>query len=217
MATGKHATLTYHSPRSELRKTNYVDLSFAENLAAFRAQRASLVERLESSPMEEWTRGSLIRDRPETVASYVDYLTEHETVALRADRGLAAVGAVDGSEAREPAHDRNGGLERVGDQVREAGREHVVISQPAAECEVLLLEQPRGRGGTADGAGSGPGSARSVGSTPPPAHRGSRGRRAAVVVHSRRSPPPATEGSTAVPRSRLDDSSWAGPTGWCCR
>ena len=79
MATGKHATLPYQSPRSELRKTNYVDLAFAENLAAFRAQRASLVDRLESSPMAEWSRGSLIRDRPETVASYVRYLTEHET------------------------------------------------------------------------------------------------------------------------------------------
>ena len=71
MATGDHATLSYQSPRSELRKTNYVDLSFAENLAAFRAQRASLVDRLESSPIEDWSRGSLIRDRPETVASYV--------------------------------------------------------------------------------------------------------------------------------------------------
>ena len=79
MSTGKNETLTYHSPRSELRKTNYVDLSFAENLAAFRAQRVSLVERLESSPMEDWSRGSLIRNRPETVASYVGYLTEHET------------------------------------------------------------------------------------------------------------------------------------------
>jgi uncharacterized damage-inducible protein DinB len=79
MATGRHATLPYQSPRSELRKTNYGDLSFAENLAAFRAQRASLVERLESSPIENWSHGSLIRDRPETVASYVRYLTEHET------------------------------------------------------------------------------------------------------------------------------------------
>ncbi len=30
-------------------------------------------------PIEHWSRGSLIRDRPETVASYVRYLTEHET------------------------------------------------------------------------------------------------------------------------------------------
>jgi uncharacterized damage-inducible protein DinB len=79
MATGEHETLSYQSPRSELRKTNYVDLRHAENLAAFRSQRASLVERLEALPVEHWSRGSLIRDRPETVASYVRYLTDHET------------------------------------------------------------------------------------------------------------------------------------------
>ena len=79
MATGKHATLTYQSPRSELRKTNYVDLSSSETLEAFRAKRASLVDWLESSAMAEWARGSLIRDRPETVATYVRYLTDHET------------------------------------------------------------------------------------------------------------------------------------------
>ena len=79
MATGEHATLSYQSPRSELRKTNYVDLPYADNLAAFRSQRASLVERLEALPAEHWSRGSLIRDRPETVAGYVRYLTEHET------------------------------------------------------------------------------------------------------------------------------------------
>ena len=79
MATGEHATLSYQSPRSELRKTTYVDLRYAENLAAFRSQRTSLVERLEGLPAEHWSRGSLIRDRPETVASYVRYLTDHET------------------------------------------------------------------------------------------------------------------------------------------
>jgi uncharacterized damage-inducible protein DinB len=79
MATGEDASLTYQSPRSELRKTNYVELRFAENLAAFRAQRASLVDRLASLPAEHWSRGSRIRDRPETVASYIRYLTDHET------------------------------------------------------------------------------------------------------------------------------------------
>lgn len=80
MATGRHTTLSYQSPRSELRKTNYVDLPYAENLAAFASQRASLVERLEALHAGQWSRGSLIRDRPETVASYVRYLTDHETV-----------------------------------------------------------------------------------------------------------------------------------------
>jgi len=79
MATGEHTTLGYQSPRSELRKTNYVDLGFAENLAAFRSQRACLVDRLAALPTEQWSRGALIRDRPETVASYVRHLTDHET------------------------------------------------------------------------------------------------------------------------------------------
>jgi uncharacterized damage-inducible protein DinB len=80
MASGEHTTLRYESPRSELRKTDYVDRPFAENLAAFRAQRSALLERLAALPPDGWSRGALIRDRPETVATYVGYLTEHETV-----------------------------------------------------------------------------------------------------------------------------------------
>ena len=80
MSSGDRRRLRYVSPRSELRKTNYVELAFSENLAAFRAQREMLVERLALLPADGWSRGSLIRDRPETVASYVGYLTEHETV-----------------------------------------------------------------------------------------------------------------------------------------
>jgi len=80
MATGEHATLAYHSPRSEMRKTDYVDRPFAENLAAFTEQRASLVAWLEALPADAWSRGALIRDRPETVATYAGYLAEHEAV-----------------------------------------------------------------------------------------------------------------------------------------
>jgi len=80
MATGEHATLAYDSPRSEMRKTDYVDRPFAENLAAFTAQRVSLVEWLEALPADAWSRGALIRDRPETVATYAGYLAEHEAV-----------------------------------------------------------------------------------------------------------------------------------------
>jgi uncharacterized damage-inducible protein DinB len=80
MATGEHATLAYNSPRSEMRKTDYVDRPFAENLAAFTAQRASLVEWLGALPADAWSHGALIRDRPETVATYAGYLAEHEAV-----------------------------------------------------------------------------------------------------------------------------------------
>ena len=52
MSTGEHATLRYVSPRSELRKTDYVDRTFAENLAAFRtAGRASSTGSPVSPPM----------------------------------------------------------------------------------------------------------------------------------------------------------------------
>ena len=80
MTTGGHSTLRYESPRSELRKTDYVELAFSENLAAFMTRRAALVDRLRRLPAEGWSRGSLIRDRSETAASYVRHLTEHETV-----------------------------------------------------------------------------------------------------------------------------------------
>jgi hypothetical protein len=78
MASGEHARLAYVSPRSELKKTDYVNRPFAENLAAFTTQRQVLVDWLETLPADSWTRGSLIRDRPETVATYARYLTDHE-------------------------------------------------------------------------------------------------------------------------------------------
>jgi len=78
MATGEHATLAYNSPRSEMRKTRYVDRPFAENLAAFTAQRTSLVEWLDSLPADAWSRGVLIRNRRETVATFAGYLADHE-------------------------------------------------------------------------------------------------------------------------------------------
>jgi uncharacterized damage-inducible protein DinB len=80
MSSGDHPTLRYESPRSELRKTDYVERTFADNLAAFGTRRAALLDRLTALPMDGWSRGSLIRDRPESVATYVRYLTEHETV-----------------------------------------------------------------------------------------------------------------------------------------
>jgi DinB superfamily len=82
MATGDHATMRYQSPRSELRKTDYPDRPFAENLAALRVERAAFVDRLDRWPAQGWSRGSLIRDRPETVESYVRALTEHEAAHL---------------------------------------------------------------------------------------------------------------------------------------
>jgi hypothetical protein len=78
MASGQHARLAYVSPRSELRRTDYLDRPFVENLAAFTTQRTTLVAWLGNLSAEAWGRGAIIRARPETVASYADHLSEHE-------------------------------------------------------------------------------------------------------------------------------------------
>ncbi len=80
MASGDRATLRYQSPRGWIRKTNYLDVPFAESFAAYSAHRSAWLARLETMPAEDWEGGALIRDRPETIASYVRYLTDHETV-----------------------------------------------------------------------------------------------------------------------------------------
>jgi hypothetical protein len=82
MSTGDRTKIRYVSPRSELRTSGYTELPFAENLTAFRAVRTALIDRLVGLGPDGWSRGSVIRDRPETVASYVAYLTEHEAVHI---------------------------------------------------------------------------------------------------------------------------------------
>jgi uncharacterized damage-inducible protein DinB len=79
LATEERASIPYQSARSELARTDYLERSFAENLAAYTAQRAELVEFLESLAPDGWDRGARMRDRPETVASYARYLAEHDT------------------------------------------------------------------------------------------------------------------------------------------
>src|SRR5262245_36878289 len=92
MSTGKRASLSYQSPRSERVRVVCAELSFAENLAEFIGRRASLVERLERLPAGAWSLGALIRDRPETVATYVGYLVEHEAIHCDQIEALLASG-----------------------------------------------------------------------------------------------------------------------------
>jgi uncharacterized damage-inducible protein DinB len=80
LATEERASIPYKSARSELARTDYLERSFAENLAAYSAKRAELLVFLESLSPDGWMRGALMRDRPETVASYAGYLADHDTV-----------------------------------------------------------------------------------------------------------------------------------------
>jgi uncharacterized damage-inducible protein DinB len=80
MASGDRATLRYESPRGWIRKTNYLEMPFAESFAAYRAHRFAWLAQLETMSATDWERGAVIRDRPETIATYARYLTDHETV-----------------------------------------------------------------------------------------------------------------------------------------
>jgi hypothetical protein len=79
LATETRASIPYRSARSEFARTDYLERSFGENLAAYTAKRAELVAFLESLPPGGWHHGALMRDRPETVASYAGALADHDT------------------------------------------------------------------------------------------------------------------------------------------
>ena len=51
-------SIRYASPRTGMRKGNYVTLGFWDSLAGYEAQRKGLVKRLTSLPHEAWLRGA---------------------------------------------------------------------------------------------------------------------------------------------------------------
>jgi len=79
MLTQDHPTLRYISPRSYIKKTNYLELAFAESFQAYKKQRNELLNALKELSLEDWSRSAIIKDRLETVFSYTLYLTQHET------------------------------------------------------------------------------------------------------------------------------------------
>ncbi len=78
MLTEEQPTLRHLSPRSYLRKTDYVDLPFAESWAIFVAERAALLERLQPLTLEQWARSAMIQERQHTVFSQARRLALHE-------------------------------------------------------------------------------------------------------------------------------------------
>ena len=90
LATEERASIPYRSARSELAKTDYLERSLTENLAAYTAKRVELITFLEALPLEGWTRGASMRDRPETVASYAGYLADHDTAHCEQIEALLA-------------------------------------------------------------------------------------------------------------------------------
>ena len=75
-------TFRYVSPRTWIRKTNYVQLDFKASFLAFRKQREDLLKILQSLPRKDWLRRANVKAatklRDETVLSYAQRLAGHE-------------------------------------------------------------------------------------------------------------------------------------------
>jgi len=79
LLTQNHPTLRYISPRSYIRKTNYLELPFSESFPVYKKQRKELLKTLGALSIQDWSRSAVIKERYETVFNYVLYLTQHET------------------------------------------------------------------------------------------------------------------------------------------
>lgn len=79
MLDQEHPTVRYISPRSYIRKTNYLNLAFYESFQAYKKQRNELLKKLGDLSIKDWSRSAIIKERTETVFSYTRYLIEHES------------------------------------------------------------------------------------------------------------------------------------------
>jgi uncharacterized damage-inducible protein DinB len=82
MAEQDHPTLRYVSPRTYIRKTNYLEQDFRQSLQAFTQQRADLLKILKTLDIADWSRGATFtattRGREQTILSYAQRIADHE-------------------------------------------------------------------------------------------------------------------------------------------
>ena len=86
MIAQDHPTLRYVSPRTWIRKTNYLEIDFHASLGAFTKQRADLLKTMEALAPAGWSRGATftgtVKGREGTVLSYAMRMADHECVHL---------------------------------------------------------------------------------------------------------------------------------------
>ena len=78
MLTQESPTLSYLSPRTHMRKTDYHKLDFAPSYQLFCAQREELLQKLNSLTFADWARAAEIKGRQHTVFSHARRLALHE-------------------------------------------------------------------------------------------------------------------------------------------
>lgn len=78
---GNNPTFRYVSPRTWIRKTNYLNSNFQASLLDFRTQREDLLKVLKALDHKDWLRRATVKAtnlREETVLSYAQRLASHE-------------------------------------------------------------------------------------------------------------------------------------------
>ena len=82
MISTDHPKLRYISPRSWIRKTDYLELDFRGSLKAFTDQRRELLKTLKGLAIKDWSRSATMtaqtKEREETVYNYACRIAEHE-------------------------------------------------------------------------------------------------------------------------------------------
>ena len=86
MIAQDHPTLRYVSPRTWIKRTNYLEQEYHTSLKAFTKQRLELIEVLRSLKPEDWSRGAMFtattNGQEHTVLSYAQRMARHESEHL---------------------------------------------------------------------------------------------------------------------------------------
>lgn len=81
MLAEDHPTFRHLSPRTYIKKTNYLDLAFSESFQAYVQQRSQLLNRLKNLAVEDWARSATVEGRKYTqytVLSQAQRIASHE-------------------------------------------------------------------------------------------------------------------------------------------
>jgi len=82
MISRDHPTLRYISPRTWIRKTDYLELEFQGSLKAFADQRRELLTVLKGLAIKDWSRSATFtgttKGRERTIFNYACNIAEHE-------------------------------------------------------------------------------------------------------------------------------------------
>ena len=70
--------VTYESPRTTIRRTNYLKLGYGELLTPYLSQREVLLGVLNGLAFDDWSRGSTVNGRLFTVFMRVRQMSHHE-------------------------------------------------------------------------------------------------------------------------------------------